>query len=95
MHSKGQGLVGYITYLADKRPDLYTSLVGRLIPLQVKGKFEAQVEHVITAKPEVEMTPQQVGEYYAKLRQLPASAAPLVIEHEPSSDDAPYSEAAE
>lgn len=80
--SKGTGLVGYITWLADNRPELYAGLIGRLIPLQVKGKFEAQVEHTIKAKPESQMSVSEVAEYYAKLRQLPPSSAPLVIEHD-------------
>ncbi len=97
-HAKGKGLVGYFQHIADQRPDLMVTLAGRLIPLQIKGKFEATVEHTIKAKPEREMTPEELVEYYNKLRLRPASATPLLIEA-PKLDeqvtDAEWSEAAE
>jgi len=79
-HSKGEGLVGYLTYLANDRQETYASLLGRMIPLQ--AKVEGDVSHIIKAKPEVEMTPQELSEWYQKLRQIPASTKPLIIEHE-------------
>ena len=82
-HSKGEGLVGYLTYLANNRQETYAKLLGRMIPLQAKIDGDANVNHiVIKAKPEVEMTPQELMEYYQKLRRLPASPKPLVIDHD-------------
>ena len=81
-HSKGEGLVGYLTYLANERQETYAKLLGRMIPLQAKIDGDANVNHIIKAKPESMMTPQELMEYYQKLRQLPASPKPLVIEHD-------------
>lgn len=79
VHSKSKDLVGYVTYLADKRPDVFASLLARLLPLQGKVQFEGTVAHTIKAKPETAMTPGELAEYYNKLRALPPSTKPLVI----------------
>ena len=95
-HSKTDDLLGYMVYLADDKQELYVTLLGRLIPLQHTGKME--VEHVIKAKPETQMTPQELSDYYAKLRMRPASTRPLLIDNdtgEPVQDVSSYSEAAE
>jgi hypothetical protein len=81
-HSKGEGLVGYLTYLANERQETYASLLGRMIPLQAKIDGDVNVNHTIKAKPEVTMTPQELMEYYQKLRQLPANTKPLVIDND-------------
>jgi len=39
-HSKGRGLVGYMTYLADEKPELFVPLLAKLLPLQVREKKE-------------------------------------------------------
>jgi hypothetical protein len=39
-HSETHDLVGYIQYLADNRPELFVSLLGKLLPLQVRAKNE-------------------------------------------------------
>jgi hypothetical protein len=80
--SKGKGLIGYITYLADEQQALYVSLLGRLIPLQAKVTADVNVEHTIKAKDERQMTPQELADYYNSLRLRPATAPPLVIEHD-------------
>ncbi|MEY9136141.1 hypothetical protein ACVIWV_007287 [Bradyrhizobium diazoefficiens] len=77
--SKGKGLVGYLTFLADNRPETFTALLGRLIPLQAKVTGDFNIDHTIKAKPETQMTPQELADYYRKLRALPASNKPLVI----------------
>jgi hypothetical protein len=33
-HSNGGGLVGYLRYIADKKPELFVRLLVRLLPLQ-------------------------------------------------------------
>lgn len=77
--SKGKGLVGYLTFLADKRPETFTTLLGRLIPLQAKVTATSTIEHTIKAKPETKMTQEELADYYNKLRALPPSTKPLVI----------------
>jgi hypothetical protein len=80
-HSKGEGLVGYLTYLANERQETYAKLLGRMIPLHAKIDDDVDVI-TIKAKPEVEMTPQELMDYYKMLCELPASTKPLVIEHD-------------
>lgn len=77
-HSKTHDLVGYMVFLANDKPETYASLLGRMLPLQAKVQVDADI-NVIKAKPETEMTPEEMIEYYAKLRALPASTNPLVI----------------
>ncbi|MCK1305261.1 MULTISPECIES: hypothetical protein [unclassified Bradyrhizobium] len=78
-HSKTKDLVGYVKYLADSKPEIFASLLGRLLPLQGKVQFEGTVEHTIKAKAETAMTQEELAEYYNHLRALPASTKPLVI----------------
>lgn len=92
-HSKTKDLVGYVKYLADSKPEIFASLLGRLLPLQAKMDVAGNVEHTIRAKPELQMTPQELMEYYRKLCQLPASAKPLVIDND--TGEPPHSGAAE
>jgi hypothetical protein len=80
--SHGKGLVGYLTDLADNRKDLYVHLLGRMIPVQQKTSVDLK----IVAKTEVAMSPQELMEYYQKLRQYPAGAPPLQIEHQPTDE---------
>jgi hypothetical protein len=80
VHSKTKDFVGYLKFLADKRPEVFASLLGRLLPLQGKVQFESSVEHTIKAKAEHNMSPQELVDYYNKLRVLPASTKPLVID---------------
>lgn len=82
VHSKTHDLVGYVKYLADNRPELFASLLGRLLPLQGKVQFEGTVEHTIKAKAETNMSPQELADYYNKLRALPSSTKPLVIDND-------------
>ncbi|MGY3558449.1 hypothetical protein ACVWXP_001718 [Bradyrhizobium sp. USDA 4463] len=79
VHSKTKDLVGYLTYLADKHPGVFASLLGRLIPLQAKVNVDADMQRTFKAKPETEMTPVEMADYYARLRALPPSTTPLVI----------------
>jgi hypothetical protein len=53
-----------------------------MIPLQAKVDGDVNVNHIIKAKPEVMMTPQELMEYYDKLCQMPADAPPLVIDYD-------------
>ncbi|MCJ9728983.1 hypothetical protein [Bradyrhizobium sp. PRIMUS42] len=79
VHSKTKDLVGYVKYLADSKPEIFASLLGRLIPLQAKVTATSTIEHTIKAKPEPTMTPEELADYYNKLRALPASSKPLVV----------------
>jgi hypothetical protein len=81
-HSDGKGLVGYLTHLADNEKALYVRMLARMIPLQAKIDGDANVNHIIKAKPEELMTPQELAEYYKKLCDLPASSKPLVIDYD-------------
>ncbi|MGY3690710.1 hypothetical protein ACVIGA_000790 [Bradyrhizobium sp. USDA 3240] len=80
VHSKTKDLVGYVKYLADKRPEVFASLLGRLIPLQAMVAVKGNLEHTIKAKAEHNMSPLELADYYNKLRLRPASVNPLVIE---------------
>lgn len=89
-----QDLVGYVTYLADKRPEVFANLLGRLLPLQGTMQFEGAVEDTIKAKPEHNMSPQELADYYSKLRALPPSTKPLVVIDNDTGEPR-YSEAAD
>lgn len=92
-HSKTKDLTGYLVFLANERPETYTTLLGRMVPLQAKVQVEANV-NVIKAKPELAMTAQELADYYAKLRALPPSTKPLVIIDNDTGEPL-YSEVAE
>ncbi|WP_369719729.1 hypothetical protein AB8Z38_20930 [Bradyrhizobium sp. LLZ17] len=82
-HSNGKGLVGYLTFLADKRPETFTTLLGRLIPLQAKVTGDVDVEHtIIRAKAETNMSPQELADYYAKLCAVPGNTKLIVIDND-------------
>jgi hypothetical protein len=82
-------------YLADDKPELFASLLCRLIPIQGKVQCEGTVEHtIIKAKPETQMTPQELADYYNKLRALRPSTKPLVIIDNDTGEPL-YSKAAE
>ena len=40
-HSNGGGLGGYLTYIADERPDLFVKLLAKLLPLQERELAKA------------------------------------------------------
>lgn len=46
-----------------------------MLPLQTKVQVELDI-NTIKAKPELAMTPQELSEYYEKLRALPPSTKP-------------------
>jgi hypothetical protein len=43
-HSKGGGLAGYLTYIADNKPELFVRLLQRLLPLQERELAQAAKE---------------------------------------------------
>jgi hypothetical protein len=43
-HSKTDDLVGYTTFLADNKPEVFASLLGRLIPVQANVKHSGGVQ---------------------------------------------------
>jgi hypothetical protein len=81
-HSRGEGLVGYLTAVANTRMDLYCAMLGRMIPLQAKVEAESAVHHIVQGKPLEMMTPQELNEFYQKLKQVPAGSPTRVIEHD-------------
>jgi hypothetical protein len=52
-HSKGGGLAGYLTYIADNKPELFVRLLMRLLPLQEKELAQAAKERDKLVKPVV------------------------------------------
>src|SRR6476659_1239300 len=52
-HAKdnGGGLVGYLTYIADTRPDIFARLLAKLLPLQEKERAQAAREPDKRVKP--------------------------------------------
>ena len=57
-HAKdnGGGLVGYLTYIADTRPDIFARLLAKLLPLQEKERAQAAREPDKRVKPAVYRT---------------------------------------
>ena len=42
-----EGLVGYLEEQAEKNPVAFISLMGKVLPLQVKADIEGEVDHVV------------------------------------------------
>lgn len=57
--SKAKDLVGYAHNLRRSDPEVFATLLGRLIPLQGKVSFTGNLEHTI--KPEQNRRPQELG----------------------------------
>lgn len=75
LHGKGQ-LVGYLTRIAKKNPELFCVLLGRVLPMQLVGPSESQPVHVHLTLPQMQ---ERLSE-----RGIPhAYDEPLVIEHQP------------
>jgi hypothetical protein len=61
-HAKdnGGGLVGYLTYIADTRPDLFVRLLAKLLPLQEKELAKTKKEPGRPVEPVVYKTVEEV-----------------------------------
>ena len=42
-----EGMVSYLEHQADENPTAFLSLMGRVLPLQVKAEIEGGIEHVV------------------------------------------------
>ena len=51
-HAKdnGGGLVGYLTYVADTRPDIFARLLAKLLPLQEKERARTPIAHGVPVR---------------------------------------------
>lgn len=76
---KGKGeLVGYLQWIAKKYPDLFCTLLGRVLPMQLIGPSDGPV------RVEVELTLTQMQKRLEE-RGIPAFYdEPLTIEHQPA-----------
>jgi hypothetical protein len=59
-HSKGGGLAGYLTYIADERPDLFVRLLAKLLPLQEKERAQTAREPDRRVRPAAYRTAEEV-----------------------------------
>ncbi len=86
VHSETKDLVGYVKYLADKKPEIFASLLCRLLPLQVRAKAgEIPVNRININMPVQEMV--NKFEQRIKSAYMPALApSSSLIEHD--EDDA-------
>ena len=80
VHSKTHDLVGYAKFLADKKPEVFASLLGRLIPVQANVKHTGGVgaTHVTVNMPLGEM----INNFERMIRSPPLQVAGPVIEHD-------------
>jgi hypothetical protein len=59
-HSKGGGVAGYLTYIADNKKELFVRLLMRLLPLQEKELAKTKKEPARPVKPVVYETVEEV-----------------------------------
>ena len=78
-HSNGGGLAGYLTYLADNKPELFVPLLARLLPLQEKELAQAAKER---DKPRKRVVYRSVAEIRAELiaRGLPVHKVDMLTD---------------
>jgi hypothetical protein len=77
-HSKDGSLAGYLTYLADNKPELFVPLLARLLPLQEKELAQAAKER---DKPRKRVVYRSVAEIRAELiaRGLPVHKVDMLM----------------
>jgi len=79
------GLIGYLTFVAQNEPRAYLGFLGRLLPLQINAHFDSQVDD------SRQLSPEELREELRR-RGLPTSVfgidepAPLNIEREPQAN---------
>jgi hypothetical protein len=80
-HSKGDGLVGYLTHIADNRPDLFVRLIGKLMQLQGKTEVNPEKE---PAKPVVYKSSAEIRATLIE-RGMPVSKVDMLMGKTPSN----------
>ena len=89
-HSKGGGLAGYLTYIADNNKELFVRLLMRLLPLQEKELAQAAKER---DKPVKRVVYKSVAEIRAELiaRGLPVHKVDMLMDTQsPNVIDGPF-----
>jgi len=95
-HSKSSNLESYCIWLADDRPELFVSLLGRLLPIQARiethnqGNVNIQQLNINMPLSEMVSTFEQriMSAYTPAALAAPTDMEPY-IEHEDTEDDAP------
>ena len=84
-HSASKTLEGYALYLADNKPEVFASLLGRLIPVQANVKHVGSVgsTNISINMPLGEMINNFGRRIKAAYTALDVASPPLVIEHDP------------
>jgi len=84
-HSSSKTLEGYALYLADNKPEVFASLLGRLIPVQANVKHVGSVgaTNITINMPLGEMINNFERRIKAACETIDVAAPPLVIEHDP------------
>jgi hypothetical protein len=83
-HSKDQTLLSYVVWLANERPELYISLLVRLVPQQARIKVEDNVR-VEPLNPNMSL-PEMVTAFEMKIKS-DYRPPPRTIEHHDDDDD--------
>ena len=83
-HSNGGGVAGYLTYIADERPDLFVKLLAKLLPLQERELAQAAKERDKLVKPVVYKS---AAEFRAALiaRGMPVRRVDMMMDTRPSN----------
>ena len=84
-HSASKTLEGYALYLADNKPEVFASLLGRLIPVQANVKHVGSVgaSNITINMPLGEMINNFERRIKAAYTALDDASPTLVIEHDP------------
>ena len=88
-HSKDKSLESYLTFIADERPELFCSLLGRVIPIQAKIKTEDRFDvetHRLTLDMPLDL---MVKNFEMKIKSgyQPPRPSPPLIEHDADDGD--------
>ena len=88
-NSKDRSLESYCTWLADERPELYVSLLGRCIPIQAKIKTEDRFDvekHRLTLDMPLDL---MIKNFEMKIKSgyQPPRPSPPLIEHDADDGD--------
>ena len=80
-HSKGDGLVGYLRFLANEKPEVFAQLLGKLLPLQVKAKNEGVGPSPINLNPSMSL-PEMIDSFERRIKSIQIPAARRMIEQD-------------
>jgi hypothetical protein len=48
--AKKEGMTEYLQFQAEQNPTAFMSLMGKVLPMQVKAEIEGEVQHVVSLK---------------------------------------------